>query len=95
MLARSVALLAYRDLQPFNFLIERGKWDSQILGRVGLAPVDRLQRFDDFPALEIGDNFEQRCVGWKATAFITPDAEPPGLKNLVRQDVGRHHALGG
>src|SRR5271165_447078 len=57
------ALFAYLDVEALDFLVERGEWDAELLGGVGLVPVAALQFFDDDAALDIFEDVEERGVG--------------------------------
>src|ERR1041384_2100139 len=46
----------YLDIQPLNLLIQGRQWNPQAVSRFRLAPIHLLERLDNGPALEIGDD---------------------------------------
>jgi hypothetical protein len=60
----------------------------QRLGGDGLAPVGGLELLDDFAALEIRDDHEQRRVGRQAAAFVAPHPEAARFEavNILREE---------
>ena len=51
--------LAHIDIQALDLLVERRERNAQRLGCRGLAPIGRLQLFDDLTALVIRHDLKQ------------------------------------
>lgn len=55
----SSALFLDLNIQPADFLIQRGEWDVEMLRGFGLIPVAAFQHVGNDAALDIFDNFEE------------------------------------
>src|ERR1700733_7517994 len=55
-------LLANFDVQPLDLLIQGGERDAELLCRLGLVPVGAFELVDDYAALDVPEDCEERRI---------------------------------
>jgi len=80
--------LPYFDVQPLDLLIQGGKRDVELLGRIGLVPVAALQFLNDDAPLDVFENVEQRSIGIVLEQRVLEAASGDVARQQIRPDDG-------